>query len=677
MTNITQRVGQMLDEAKLGTVKLNTGDIVSAREGEGHSYKGQKTMQAYKFSNRTQAEKHAQKVGGTVIKPGRVFYVQMKEDVDEAKKDIKADLSKVRESLKDAGVGRHNIFYDEKNKRWQVAVSTPSDGKKARAAIEKVVGKSNKWIVTLEWGGKEDVEIDEDAKMGKQSDDQLKKLYKAATEKDQSSPANKSFTQRVAKEMRKRGIQEEVEIEEGAKFSASQLDKLKAQYSTLQKMNPGSPTYKKMKEMLGKMSKEQLKQIRDAKIKFLQYTAADLLRNMKEEMVKEASEWEEMFGDETYQDSNWDSPDTIRGIKDKIEKARSRVKDESEKETEHAHAIHQQKTNESKKTYQQFIKEARGSTAVFTFGRFNPPTTGHEKLLKVVANTAQKERGDYFICMSHSQDARKNPLTYEQKTSFMKMIFPEHRLAVIKSSAVHALELATQLYEMRKYSKIVMVVGSDRVKEFDTILNKYNDTKLKHGYYKFENIDVISAGDRDPDADGAEGMSASKMRAAVTEGNYDVFKMGIPSSVSERDSQALYNAVARGMKIQLKEDGNVVDVDEVLSPSQRRRMGQRMRIMAKKPAFIMKRKRSLKRAATKGKLEMRARKSAIKMVVKKFYPKLRGKQTSDLSYGERGKISKIVKQKATLITRFAKRMVKDKRKQDIERRRSMNKPKDK
>ena len=659
---------------------------------------------------------------------------QMLEDVDEAKKDIKADLSKVREALKDAGVGRHNIFYDEKNKRWQVAVSTPSDGKKARAAIEKVVGRTNKWIVTLEWGGKEEVEIGEgirdfkvndkvkftnddsdffgetgkitaldgngikqkatvklnkggkivydvvvkldlikeDAKMGKQSDDQLKKLYKAASEKDQSSPANKSFTQRIAKEMKKRGIQEAVEIEEGAKFSAQQLDKLKAQYSTLQKMNPASPTYKKMKEMLGKMSKEQLQQIKDAKIKFLQYTASDLLRNMKE-----ASEWEEMFGDETYQDSNWDAPDTIRGIKGKIEKARSRVKDELEKETEHAHAIHQQKTNESKKTYQQFIKEARGSTAVFTFGRFNPPTIGHEKLLKVVANTAQKERGDYFICMSHSQDARKNPLTYEQKISFMKMIFPEHRLAVIKSSAIHALELAAQLYEMRKYSKIVMVVGSDRVKEFDTILNKYNDTKSKHGYYKFENIDVISAGDRDPDADGAEGMSASKMRTAVTEGNYDVFKMGVPSSVSERDSQALYNAVAKGMKIQLKEDGSVVDVDEVLSPSQRRRMGQRMRIMAKKPAFIMKRKRAMKRAATKGKLEMRARKSAIKMVVKKFYPKLRGKQTSDLSYGERGKISKIVKQKATLITRFAKRMVKDKRKQDIERRKSMNKPKEK
>ena len=463
---------------------------------------------------------------------------------------------------------------------------------------------------------------------------------------------------------------------EEAKFSAAQIDKLKAQYATLQKINPASPSYKNMKDMMGKMSKEQLKQIRDAKIKFLQYTAADLLRKMGEEIVKEASEWEEMFGDETYQDSYWGAPDTIRGIKSKIEKARSKIKDEPEKEAAHDHNIHQQRTNESKKTYQQLVKEARGSTAVFTFGRFNPPTIGHEKLLKVVANTAQKERGDYFIYLSHSQDARKNPLTYEQKISFMKMMFPEHRLAVIKSSAVHALELAAQLYEMRKYSKIVMVVGSDRVREFDTILNKYNDTESRHGYYKFENIDVISAGERDPDADGAEGISASKMRTAVTEGNYDAFKMGVPTGVSERDCHALYNAVAKGMKIQLKEDGSAVDVDEILSPSQRRKMGQRMRIMAKKPAFIMKRKRSLKRAATKGKLEMRARKSAIKMVVKKFYPKLRGKQTSDLSYGERGKISQIVKQKKGIITRIAKRLVKDKRKQDMERRKSMSQSKD-
>ena len=119
------------------------------------------------------------------------------------------------------------------------------------------------------------------------------------------------------------------------------------------------------------------------------------------------------------------------------------------------------------------------------------------------------------------------------------------------------------------------------------------------------------------------------------------------------------------------------DLDEALSPSQRRKMGLRMRILAKKPAFIMKRKRMMKRAANKKTLERRSRKAAIKTIVKKYYPKLRGKKTSDLSYAERGKISDIVKKKAKIIDRFAKRMIKDVRKKDVERRKSMNKPKDK
>ena len=118
------------------------------------------------------------------------------------------------------------------------------------------------------------------------------------------------------------------------------------------------------------------------------------------------------------------------------------------------------------------------------------------------------------------------------------------------------------------------------------------------------------------------------------------------------------------------------DLDEKLSPSQRRKMALRMRIQAKKPAFIMKRKRMMKRAANKQTLLRRARKAAIKVVVKKFYPKLRGKKTSDLSYAERGKISDIVKKKSAIITRFAKRMIKDVRKKDVERRKSMRKNKD-
>ena len=411
----------------------------------------------------------------------------------------------------------------------------------------------------------------------------------------------------------------------------------------------------------------------------------------KKNGLNEASEWEEMYGDTTYQDSYWGDPATIRG---KIEIARNKVAaKKKEEDEEQDHKIHQQRTNESnKKSYDQFIKEARGSTAVFTFGRFNPPTIGHEKLLNVVASTASKVRGDQYVFSSHSQDAKKNPLTNDQKVVFMKMMFPKHRRSIMKTDVRTAFEAVSELHSMKKYSKIVMVVGSDRVREFNTVLNKYNDVEGKHGYYRFDDIDVISAGERDPDSDGVSGMSASKMRAAVAEGDYDSFKMGVPPTVSEKDCHTLYKAVSKGMRIKeerIREEWELDELEEApkpakskppskgLSPAQRRRMALRMKIQAKKPSFIMKRLRSMKRAATKAKLLIRARKAAIKKVVSRFFPKLKSKKKSELSYAERGKISQIVKKKRAIIDRFAKRMVKDKRKQDVERRKSMNKPKDK
>ena len=441
--------------------------------------------------------------------------------------------------------------------------------------------------------------------------------------------------------------------------------------------------------------KKRMKQLRTGgktEMPSVQFMIKKIGKEMKKRGLKEASEWEEVFGDETYQDSYWGDPATIRG---KIEIARNKVAaKKKEEDEEQDHKIHQQRTNESKKkSYEQFIKEARGSTAVFTFGRFNPPTIGHEKLLNVVASTASKVRGDQYVFSSHSQDAKKNPLTNDQKVVFMKMMFPKHRRSIMKTDVRTAFEAVSELHSMNKYSKIVMVVGSDRVREFNTVLNKYNDVEGRHGYYRFDDIDVISAGERDPDSDGISGMSASKMRAAVSEGDYDSFKMGVPPTVSERDCETLYKAVAKGMKIKeerIREEWGLEDLEEAqpkpakskppskgLSPAQRRRMALRMKIQAKKPSFIMKRLRSMKRAATKAKLYMRARKAAIQKVVAKFYPKLKTKSRSELSYAERGKISDIVKKKKSVIARFAKRMVKDKRKQDVERRKSMNKPKDK
>ena len=163
-----------------------------------------------------------------------------------------------------------------------------------------------------------------------------------------------------------------------------------------------------------------------------------------------------------------------------------------------------------------------------------------------------------------------------------------------------------------------MVVGSDRVQDFKKILITYNGVDKRHGFYDFENIEVISAGERDPDAEGVEGMSASKMRAAVAAGDYDTFKMGVPSGTSEKDCHKLWDAIKKGMNIReelsMEEEQ---ELEEALSPSQRRKMGLRMRIQAKKPAFIMKRLRKMKRAANARTLDRRARKQAIKDVRKK------------------------------------------------------------
>jgi len=205
------------------------------------------------------------------------------------------------------------------------------------------------------------------------------------------------------------------------------------------------------------------------------------------------------------------------------------------------------------KTYQQFLKENSGKTAVYTFGRFNPPTIGHEKLLRVVDTTSSKEGGDYFVYTSHSQDSKKNPLSHKQTINFLKLIFSKHRSHIEDSKALTALHAASDIYDKGGYTKLMMVVGSDRVRDFSALLNRYNDKKSKHGYYKFDSIEVISAGERDPDAEGAEGMSASKMRQAVVDSDYGVFQMGLPAGTSDSISKNLYSAVAKGMGLNIDE----------------------------------------------------------------------------------------------------------------------------
>ena len=189
--------------------------------------------------------------------------------------------------------------------------------------------------------------------------------------------------------------------------------------------------------------------------------------------------------------------------------------------------------------------EAKQKTAVFSFGRLNPPTIGHQKLLQKIIQTSRKENGYACLFVSISQDAKKNPLSASKKITYIKKMFPkEARQIQIKDSHT-VLDALVELND--KYDRLVMVVGSDRVGDFKSLLKKYNGIDSQHGYYKYEDIQIVSAGERDPDAEGATGMSASKMRAAAASSDYDSFALGLPSTFT--DGQRLYKDIRLAMNI--------------------------------------------------------------------------------------------------------------------------------
>lgn len=194
------------------------------------------------------------------------------------------------------------------------------------------------------------------------------------------------------------------------------------------------------------------------------------------------------------------------------------------------------------KTFTNFISEQKEKSATFTFGRFNPPTTGHEKLVKKLASVGRGT--DVLLFSSHSNDKRKNPLTHKDKVKYLKKFFGR---MVVDANVRNVFEIANFLHE-KGYRNVNMVVGSDRIKEFDMLLNKYNGVKAKHGYYKFKNINIISAGERDPDADDVSGMSASKMREFAEKGDFEGFKDGVPSK-GKNLAKKLYDDIRKGMGI--------------------------------------------------------------------------------------------------------------------------------
>ena len=266
---------------------------------------------------------------------------------------------------------------------------------------------------------------------------------------------------------------------------------------------------------------------------------------------------------------------------------------------------------------------------VFTFGRFNPPTTGHLLLATKVKEEARRRGAEHRIYGSSTNDKKKNPLTPTNKLRFMKKILKGFDVVVDKKMNTPFVVL--QQLSDEGYTDVTMVVGSDRVNEFKKTISRYVGPNKD---LKFSNFEVVSAGERDPDAEGVSGMSASKMRAAAQDGNYEGFKLGIPSHVSERDRMNMFKALQKGMGVPVGVQESWFDYDEFtefaenfiefnkqtelteLTVAARRKMAKAAKRTAKQRA--RKRKIKQKRRKSKEEIKTKAKKEAIKKVRQKL-----------------------------------------------------------
>jgi hypothetical protein len=201
-------------------------------------------------------------------------------------------------------------------------------------------------------------------------------------------------------------------------------------------------------------------------------------------------------------------------------------------------------------------EKGEGETLTTAFGRFNPPTVGHEKLLGAARKAAAG--GALKIYPSRSQDAKKNPLDPDMKVSYMKKMFPDYEEEIINDSEMKTIFDVLKTAEADGFKNVNIIVGADRQAEFENLAQKYNGD-----LYNFDLIRVISAGVRDSDAEGVEGMSASKMRKAVADDDFDAFKRGTPKGLKDADAQAVFDAVRTGMKQKKKKVTESYDLWEI------------------------------------------------------------------------------------------------------------------
>jgi len=188
-------------------------------------------------------------------------------------------------------------------------------------------------------------------------------------------------------------------------------------------------------------------------------------------------------------------------------------------------------------------KKNKGTLTV-AFGRFNPPHLGHLQLMNTAAGSIEGDKDDYVIVPSRSNDPKKNPLDPNTKVDIMKAMFPQHADNILNDTNARTIFDVLNAANNQGYANVRIVGGADRVKEFSKLANNYNG-KL----YDFDKVDVVSSGERDPDAEGVEGLSASRMRLAASENDFKAFSKGLPKDLGKDTKKQIFTAVRSSMGI--------------------------------------------------------------------------------------------------------------------------------
>lgn len=203
--------------------------------------------------------------------------------------------------------------------------------------------------------------------------------------------------------------------------------------------------------------------------------------------------------------------------------------------------------------FKDFIKEEKEKRVVFAFGRMNPSTTGHKALVDKVKAEAKSQGASHEIVLSHSHDPKKNPLTPQQKLTHAKRFFPRTNITIATREHPTLLHHLSRIYG-NGFRHLTMVAGDDRKGEYEKLIGRYNGKEGPHGFYNFKSHKVVSSGARDPDSEGVEGMSASKMRKHAEENNFKEFRKGVPNHVSDEHAMELFKHVRKGMSIKESRD---------------------------------------------------------------------------------------------------------------------------